>query len=130
MAKKPKSASKPSRPASKSKKGKPAAPKAIWSVRNVKTLVKFLVKHKAAAGDGASFKMSTFKEAAAHLAKKEYEGAEKTGDACKNKWGRVRAFSFIFVGAMPLTSCGILPLAEEGVLGRSEAEESIRLLIQ
>ncbi|KAM5537002.1 hypothetical protein V8D89_009331 [Ganoderma adspersum] len=85
-----KSASKPSTPATKSKKGKCAAPKAIWCERNVKTLVKFLVKHKAMAGDSASFKMATFRDAAAHLAKKKYEGAEKMGAACKNKWGRLK----------------------------------------
>ncbi|PIL30820.1 hypothetical protein GSI_06988 [Ganoderma sinense ZZ0214-1] len=66
MAKKP--ASKP--PNSKSQKGKIAAPATMfWSERNMKMLVRFLVKHKAM----------------------EYKGAEKSGDACKNKWTQVRA---------------------------------------
>nr|VWP01569.1 Uncharacterized protein [Ganoderma boninense] len=80
---------KPSTPG-KPKKGKTAPPKAIWSEQNIKSLVSFLVKHKAMAGDGASFKNATFREAAAYLATKKFKGAEKLGDACKNKWTQLK----------------------------------------
>ena len=87
-----KGAPKPSAAGSKSKTGKTTAPKVIWSKQNVKALVRFLAKNKSTAGDGASFKMATFRAAAVHLAGKKYTGPEKSADACKNKWGRVRAF--------------------------------------
>ncbi|KAI1788695.1 hypothetical protein LXA43DRAFT_869862, partial [Ganoderma leucocontextum] len=60
-----------------------------WSEWNVKDLVGFLVERKAKAGDGASFKKATFKEAAADLARRKYKGPEKKWETCKNKWSRV-----------------------------------------
>ena len=76
----------------KAAKGKSAGAgsKAKWSRENERDLIKFLVKIKSTAGDGASFKLPAFRAAATHLAKKPYEGPEKSARSCKNKWGRVR----------------------------------------
>ena len=62
------------------------ATSAYWTASEELTLIKFLVAHKAEAGDGGSFKATTFQKAAKHLAPLLECGAAKNVKSCGNKY--------------------------------------------
>jgi hypothetical protein len=62
---------------------------AQWSTNDEKALINFLAGRAAAAGDGCSFKMTTFNEASATLDGNRSKGGRKTPKACQNKWNSV-----------------------------------------
>ena len=66
---------------------------AYWTASEELALVKFLVAHKAEAGDGGSFKATTFQKAEKHLAPLLEHGATKNAKSCGNKYCAV---SYIF----------------------------------
>jgi hypothetical protein len=63
--------------------------KANWNDAETLALVNFLWKHRAEAGDGGTFKNTTFNAAAADIAKLWSTGAAKNGARCKTKWAGV-----------------------------------------
>ncbi|KDR70345.1 hypothetical protein GALMADRAFT_144655 [Galerina marginata CBS 339.88] len=68
----------------------PDSAAAQWSGDDEKVLVDFLDTKSAAAGDGCSFKMTTFNEASVVLDEKRGKGGRKTAKACQNKWNSLR----------------------------------------
>ena len=62
---------------------------AIWTVNNETVLIDYLDEHQAEAGDGLSFKMSTWNGAAVKVAESTMKGGPKDGTGCKNKWACV-----------------------------------------
>src|SRR6266700_269493 len=68
------------------------APSAVWTTKEEASLIAFLVDHKAEAGDGGSFKATTFQKAAKHLAPMLKCGAAKNAKSCSNKYGAVCYF--------------------------------------
>jgi hypothetical protein len=67
-----------------------SSPKAQWNEQEVTALLEYLHGHKAEAGDGGSFKMSTLNGAATHIQQHLTQGPVKTGKMCKTKWTAVR----------------------------------------
>ncbi|KAJ3818048.1 hypothetical protein F5880DRAFT_1492007 [Lentinula raphanica] len=64
-----------------------AAPtKAVWTNADTLGLLQFLVDNKARAGDGGSYPMTVYNEAAIECNKILSHGAKKTGASCKNKF--------------------------------------------
>ena len=63
--------------------------RAIWTVNDETVLIDYLDEHQAEAGDGLSFKMSTWNEAAVKVAESTMKGGPKDGTGCKNKWACV-----------------------------------------
>jgi hypothetical protein len=66
-----------------------SSPKAQWNEQEVTALLEYLNGHKAEAGDGGSFKMSTLNAAATHIQQHLTQGPVKTGRMCKTKWTAV-----------------------------------------
>lgn len=60
-----------------------------WTLADETTFIGFLHEHKAAAGDGTSFKVTTFEATGAVLETKWTKGGPKTVKACSNKWNAV-----------------------------------------
>jgi hypothetical protein len=69
--------------------------KANWNDAETLALVDFLWEHRAEAGDGGTFKDTTFHAAADHIAKDWTTGAAKTVKRCKTKWAGVSPGSII-----------------------------------
>lgn len=69
------------------------APQAYWTTSEEVALIDFLVDHKAEAGDGCSFKETTFQKAVKHIAHLLNRGASKTAKSCGNKYSAVRCIS-------------------------------------
>ena len=63
-----------------------SAERAQWNDQEVTALVDYLHEHRAEAGDGGSFKGSTFNAAATQLVPFLTSGPKKTGTMCKTKW--------------------------------------------
>ncbi|KAF4616359.1 hypothetical protein D9613_008849 [Agrocybe pediades] len=64
---------------------------ASWSTSDEKKLIDVLIEHKAAAGDGCSFKAATFTAAEVALAALPLaKGGPKTAASCSNKWNALR----------------------------------------
>ena len=59
---------------------------AIWTVNDETVLIDYLDKHQAEAGDGLSFKMSTWNGAVVKVVESTTKGVSKDGTGCKNKW--------------------------------------------
>ena len=57
---------------------------AIWTVNDETVLIDYLDEHQAEAGDGLSFKMSTWNGAAVKVAESTTKGGPKDGTGCKN----------------------------------------------
>ncbi|KAJ3737208.1 hypothetical protein DFJ43DRAFT_1035475 [Lentinula guzmanii] len=67
--------------------GAEAAPtKAVWTDTDTFGLLEFLIDNKARAGDGGSYPMMVYNEAAIECNKLHSQGAKKTGTLCKNKF--------------------------------------------
>jgi hypothetical protein len=64
-------------------------PRAIWTTDDEAVLIDYLDEHQAEAGDGLSFKMSTWNQAAVKVADSTTKGGPKDGTGCKNKWACV-----------------------------------------
>ena len=60
-----------------------------WTVEEEAILIKFLVVHKAEAGNGLNFKTSIWTAAAEHMQLHTKKGGIKTASKCKSKWARV-----------------------------------------
>ncbi|KAF9034960.1 hypothetical protein BDP27DRAFT_1245522 [Rhodocollybia butyracea] len=60
--------------------------KAVWTVADVFKLLPYLIDQKPRAGDGGSYPMAIYNEAAVECNKIRSQGANKTGAMCKNKW--------------------------------------------
>ena len=61
-----------------------------WTEADERHLIAFLTDHKAEAGDGFSYKQSTWNAAARYMATQASQrGAAKTAESCKNKWSQV-----------------------------------------
>jgi hypothetical protein len=71
--------------------------KANWNDAETLALVDFLWEHRAEAGDGRTFKDTTFNAAAEHIAKDWSTGATKTAKRCKTKWAAVSLGSVIWL---------------------------------
>jgi hypothetical protein len=67
----------------------PKTEKAIWNNTEITAFINYLVAHKSEAGDGASFKSSTFIAALPVLAPLWTAGPVKTVKICKGKWQMV-----------------------------------------
>jgi hypothetical protein len=67
--------------------------KALWTT-DEDELITFLVEHKAAAGDGGSFKKMTWTADSVHMKQFIMKGGVKMVEACKNKWSQVCQFTF------------------------------------
>jgi hypothetical protein len=67
----------------------PNTKKAIWNHTEITAFIDYLVAHKSEAGDGASFKSSTFIGALPVLAPLRTAGPVKTVKMCKGKWQMV-----------------------------------------
>ncbi|KAF9476666.1 hypothetical protein BDN70DRAFT_882131 [Pholiota conissans] len=63
---------------------------AVWTTDDETTLIEFLFQHRASAGDGSSFKMTTFHAAVPVLEAKRAKGGPKTAKSCQNKWSNLR----------------------------------------
>jgi hypothetical protein len=63
--------------------------KANWNDQEMMALIDFLVVHKGEAGDGANFKETIFRQAAAAIAPLRTAGPAKTSKMCRIKWGGV-----------------------------------------
>jgi hypothetical protein len=70
--------------------------RSYWTEKDEQALVKFLLLHKAEAGDGANFKKQVWIAAAVEMAKHTTKGAPKTWSSCQSKWGRVRILTLPF----------------------------------
>ncbi|KAK0493980.1 hypothetical protein EDD18DRAFT_1355920 [Armillaria luteobubalina] len=69
---------------------------ASWTPVDVECMLKVLESHKAAAGDGVSFKAVVWNAVVEECNKVLTEGGRKTAVACKNKYGQlVRTFNII-----------------------------------
>jgi hypothetical protein len=64
----------------------PPKEKANWNEQEVTALINYLYEHRAEAGDGGSFKNTTFNAAAAHIGPFLTQGPPKTAKRCKTKW--------------------------------------------
>lgn len=62
------------------------APLAHWIPSEELALIDFLIAHKAEAGNGGSFKATTFQKAAKHVSPLLERGAVKNGKSCGNKY--------------------------------------------
>ncbi|KAI0245014.1 hypothetical protein BJV78DRAFT_1103007, partial [Lactifluus subvellereus] len=71
------------------------ATRASWSPEDEMELIRFLIDHRAEAGDGFNFKTATFNAASAVLDPKKQKGATKTGKVCKNKWGQLKGIYLV-----------------------------------
>jgi hypothetical protein len=67
-----------------------------WTSEDEKALVQFLLKHKSEAGDGANFKNTTWSQVAKEMDERKTRGGEKTAEACKTKWIRVRNVEYFY----------------------------------
>jgi hypothetical protein len=67
----------------------PKTEKAIWTNTEITAFIDYLIAHKSKAGDGASFKSSTFICALPVLAPLRTTGPVKTVKMCKGKWQMV-----------------------------------------
>jgi hypothetical protein len=67
----------------------PKTEKAIWNNTEITVFINYLIAHKYEAGDGASFKLSTFIAALPVLAPLQTVGPIKTVKMCKGKWQTV-----------------------------------------
>jgi hypothetical protein len=65
------------------------ASQAMWTTEDETTLLEFLFQHRASAGDGSSFKMTTFHGAVPVLEATRTKGGPKTAKSCQNKWAMV-----------------------------------------
>ncbi|KAF8958637.1 hypothetical protein BDZ97DRAFT_1616590, partial [Flammula alnicola] len=63
---------------------------AIWTTADETTLIEFLFQHRASAGDGSSFKMTTFHGVVSVLEATRTKGGPKTAKSCQNKWAMLR----------------------------------------
>ena len=61
-----------------------------WTTADESLLLDVLIEIKAEAGDGRSFKTSSFNAAAQHVDTRRTKGGMKTGKVCQNKWNGVR----------------------------------------
>ena len=72
-----------------------------WSDNETRSLIDFLLQHKAEAGDGANFKAATWNAAAAAMAKTPTEkGIPKSATSCQSRWGRVSIFQPVITSIM------------------------------
>ncbi|KAG1890614.1 uncharacterized protein F5891DRAFT_1197953 [Suillus fuscotomentosus] len=64
-----------------------------WTIDEERALIDYLSSNKSGAGDGLTFKMTTFQGAAEHIKKTftHQHGGEKTADSCKTKWGNLKS---------------------------------------
>ena len=81
-------------------------PKAQWNEQEVTALLEYLNGHKSEAGDGGSFKMSTFNVAAVHIQQHLTQGPVKTGKMCKTKWNMVCLLLYYSSSFSTLTNSG------------------------
>jgi hypothetical protein len=76
---------------------------AHWTTSDEAALINLLVKHKAEAGDGFTFKGPTWKAAAVHIVAYNVRGDPKTDCVCKNKWAWVGAGDLLFLLVLTTT---------------------------
>ncbi|KAF8802644.1 hypothetical protein BYT27DRAFT_7056616, partial [Phlegmacium glaucopus] len=67
---------------------------ANWNDAEVLALVNFLWEHRAQAGDGGTFKDTTFNAVAEHITKHWATGPPKTAKHCKTKWAEVTIITY------------------------------------
>jgi hypothetical protein len=92
--------------------------KANWNTAEVDAFVDFLWVHRAEAGDGGSFKDTTFNAVAEHIADLWVTGPIKTAKRCKTKWTGV---SLCYLPAdWALTSCPQLKGIFRGIVTYKE----------
>jgi hypothetical protein len=65
-------------------------PRCHWTVDDELALINFLLDHKAEAGDGGSFKATTWNAAAVEMLKHTTRGGIKVATKCKAKYVSVR----------------------------------------
>jgi hypothetical protein len=68
---------------------------AHWDEGEVSALVDYLCEHRSEAGDGGSFKASTFNAAAEAIQPFHKSGPPKTSAMCKRKWQSVSDPPFV-----------------------------------
>ncbi|KAG1890645.1 uncharacterized protein F5891DRAFT_986895 [Suillus fuscotomentosus] len=75
---------------------------AHWTIDEERAPIDYLSSNKSGAGDGLSFKMTTFQGAAEHIKKTftHQRGGEKTTDSCKMKWGNLKSAYGVVVNKM------------------------------
>lgn len=71
--------------------------KAYWNDKEIAAFIDYLHDHKAEAGDGGNFKISTFNRAAEHLAPLLTQGGKKTSAMCKTKWASASQYLILFL---------------------------------
>jgi hypothetical protein len=64
--------------------------RAVWSDQDERILLEYLIDHKAEAGDGCSFKQTTWQGVVKALEKVPSQGAPKDVNACTSKFKKVR----------------------------------------
>lgn len=67
-----------------------APTQAVWTQVDEETLIEYLFQHRAAAGDGSSFKITTFNGVVDLLEAMRTRGGHKTAKSIQNKWTMVR----------------------------------------
>ncbi|KAF8877642.1 hypothetical protein BD779DRAFT_1389539, partial [Infundibulicybe gibba] len=71
---------------------------AHWTQDDETRLIAYLLEHKSEAGDGFSFKNTTWNGASTELNKHITKGGFKTAMSCKNKWGKFRKIFNVIQG--------------------------------
>ena len=69
--------------------------RSIWTFEDETCLIRFLLDHRAEAGNGANFKTSLWNAAGDELSKHVIKGGPKTAASCKSKWDRVSIDCFL-----------------------------------
>ncbi|KAF8233117.1 hypothetical protein L208DRAFT_1268593 [Tricholoma matsutake] len=67
-----------------------ASGKAQWSKADEITLIEYITKHKAEAGDGMKFKALFWSGAAKEMVSHSVLGGMKTSQGCSSKWDRLK----------------------------------------
>ncbi|KAF8156760.1 hypothetical protein B0H34DRAFT_710447, partial [Crassisporium funariophilum] len=67
----------------------PKSDNAQWTSEDETTLLGYLKQHIAEGGDNATFKKTTFHEAALEVEKIRTKGGKKVGALCQNKWNAI-----------------------------------------
>ncbi|KAF8156769.1 hypothetical protein B0H34DRAFT_675182 [Crassisporium funariophilum] len=67
----------------------PKSDNAQWTSEDETTLLGYLKQHIAEGGDNATFKKTTFHEAALEVEKIRTKGGKKVGASCQNKWNAI-----------------------------------------
>lgn len=71
-----------------------------WSDADIEALISFLWDKRATAGDGMSFKLNIWNEAALKVSTVlDKKGGKKTYGSCKSKWAKVRGSLSVDISA-------------------------------